>query len=99
MTAHLELSCENCGKTFTTLDDLSNHRKEDHNCDDTFSTINTLNEHTATKHQNSGYGGGNLFDDIQVHVMTMSTVEEQQHPEESTIMLSEYMNYEDASAS
>ena len=30
MTAHLELSCENCGKTFTTLDDLSNHRKEDH---------------------------------------------------------------------
>ena len=28
--AHLELYCENCGKTFTTLDDLSNHRKEDH---------------------------------------------------------------------
>ena len=100
----MELFCENCGKTFESLDDLSNHRKDEHelseqnptdvtlklscyNCNNTFSTLNTLNGHNATEHQNSCYGGGNLFDDIQVHVMTMSIVEEQQeHPAESTGM-------------
>ena len=70
-----------------------------YNCDDTFSSLNTLNEHNATKHQNSCYGGGNMFDDIHVHVITMSIVEEQQeHPAESTRM-TQSVNFEESSAS
>ena len=93
---------------------MSNHRKDVHelsaliptdvtlelscyNCDN--SSLNTLNEHNAIKHQNSCYGGGNMFDDIHVHIMTMSILEEQQeHPAESTRM-TQSVNFEESSAS
>ena len=55
------------------------------NCDDTFTSLDNLNTHNGTTHKprESFYEGGNLFDDMEIHVMTM-TMEEENHPAEST---------------
>ena len=55
------------------------------NCDDTFPSLDNLNAHNGTKHKprESCYEGGNLYDDMEIHVMTM-TMEEENQPAEST---------------
>ena len=60
------------------------------NCEETFKTLSSLNDHSAVAHetaQRSRYGGGNLYDDINIHVMTMSMSEEEfMHRAESTAL-------------
>jgi hypothetical protein len=50
--------------------------------------LDILNNHSGTAHnkrQVSFYGGGNLYDDMQVHVMTM-TMDDENNRAESTII-------------
>ena len=66
------------------------------NCDDTFPSLDNLNSHNGTKHKprQSCYEGGNLYDDMEIHVMTM-TMEEENHPAESTRIRMDSTEYEE----
>ena len=49
------------------------------NCEETFGTLESLNDHSVIAHggaQTSRYGGGNLYDEMNIHVMTMSMSDE-----------------------